>query len=185
MSIAADHDNVSGAWNDFVWGKYDADFYRDAARSCVTCDRTGLEVLLERLQANNARTAVVQNRGNLSSVWYDFVCDKFGSRFYEDMAKYGEALIPIDAYPTLDPERLAFTDACRRTDQSWKWRTERAVQDVLEKWTKLRPKVETYFLLLGPDHSGYALEQHLLMRSLYQNMAKFVERYKDNKNVWV
>lgn len=68
MSIVEDRDNVSGAFNDFVWSKYDTDFYRDAARSCVTCDRTGLALLLKRLQANNAHVAAVQDVGNLS-VW--------------------------------------------------------------------------------------------------------------------
>ena len=139
-----------------------------------------LTLLLERLRAKNA----VQDTGNLSNVWWDTLCDRFGSQFYEDMATYCDVLIPRPDYPTLQPEGMAFTDACKRTDKSWKWRTEEAVQDVLEKWTKLQPKVMTYFEILENDHSGYAIKQYHVTDRLLYYMAKFVKHYDNNKNVW-
>jgi hypothetical protein len=101
------------------------------------------------------------------------------------MATYCDVLIPNPDYPSLQPEGMRFTEACRRTDKDWKCRTEEAVQDVLGKWTALQPKVVKYFQLLKDDHSEYAHEQFGVTDSLLYYMAKFVKNYENNKNVWV
>lgn len=140
-----------------------------------------LTLLLQRLRANNAHIPAV---GNVSSVWWDAIFDKFGSEFYEDMVRYCDILIPGPDYGSLQPEGKAFTDACKRTIKNETCRTEEGVQDVLRKWTELQPKVVTYFELLKHDHSAYAHEQFEVTDSMLYYMAKFVERYSGNKNVW-
>lgn len=140
-----------------------------------------LTLLLERLRANNADIAAV---GNVSSVWWDAIFDKFGSEFYTNMVDCCNRLIPQPDYPSLKPEIEAFTAACNLTLKNRTFRSAQGVDDVLITWTQLEPKLQNYELLLKKDRSHNAHEQLEPTDSVLYYMAKFVSNYKGKKNVW-
>ena len=183
MSVVEDHGKVSGAFDDFVWGKYDADFYRDAARSCVTCDRAGLKVLLERLRANNTD---ITGCGNVSSAFSDWCWGMYGISFYVRMARYCRLLDQTCLYANLQQAMHPFAAACDEICKTGTVRQKEGVKRVLETWQTLQPYVQSYreklkLEIIHEDQHTY--EQRQICTILLSNMSQFAKHYEGGKNV--
>lgn len=183
MSVVEDHGKVSGAFDDFVRDKYDADFYRDAARSCVSCDRAGLKVLLARLRTKNADIA---GRGNVSSAFSDWCWGMYGTSFYVRMARYCRLLDKTSLYANLQQAMHPFAAACDEICKTRTVRQKEGVNRVLKTWQTLQPYVESYRGKLEQEkihEDEYKYGQRQICTILLVNMVYFAEHYEGGKNV--